>query len=409
MSLIQSARFFVPLLGAVLLLESTPAEASAPFLRVKFEEPGWGSIQGRSGWRLSLKVTFTDRAITFAGDLPTYGSGSTAILRDVDGCLAFEDCSQNVPQCPPGDENPFCLRDVLLFVQPDVDIPGLLDPRGYGGFRNPPGPPNLIFYDNQAAFVGPAGDELAGIDYGRNEDFRGLVILSNVGAGRFLEGVVTARDAQGRPTDYALREIQPLARRNLAGLMTDVTFELRNRPIPLRPTSSVGVSMVVPPFLFARYRFVDRCVGGNGDPDTCLTSEFIDRPEPLTVDPRFARWFFPGIDINSAENAIVRLQAFVVEGQAPDALPDCDNDGDVDVEDARCAGYNVLSDVGRVSFATTENHWCFSLDGISFGIPWFLQKSEIEVDLDGNGQTRFPFSCGDPGGGGATRRKSPPM
>lgn len=407
----RSAKISSLAFGVLLAILSEPAEASPPasaFLDVRFVDPPFGSIQTRAGWRLSLEVTVKDGASDFFPDFPTYGRASRIILRDVDECLKGFEQGCPAPSCPVGTSNPSCIPDITLLVRPDSDLPGLTDSRGYISPVQVVG--NAISFGSAGAPVGPQPARADGVDYGFNDDFPGLVVLSSVGAGRLLEAVVTARDGAGNPTDYALQDAQPLARRNLAGLMTDVDFELRSRPLPLRPVSRVGVSMTVPPFLFARYRLVDRCVTDPADTSTCIVEGLTERVEPLAVPSFFARWVFPGVDIDSSDNAIVRLTAFVVEGTAPGVLIDCDGDGDVDVSDARCAGYRVLSRIGRASFATTENHQCSDIEASE--TPWTLEKSEILVDLDGNGQTSFAESCGEAGGGGgggATRRRSPPM
>ena len=378
------------LILAFAVFAPTTAEATRPPprpIRIDFTSPNWGSVMSNSGWPLRLRMAvrpFQPRVDNFDFDRPGYSVISSIIF------------GPSFTECFPPDVGLVC-PDFLF--RPDQDAPNVTDPTGYivgasGLFR--------FQYGGEFFVLGVIPNRAAGIGYGHNDDLHGLVLLSNVGAGRVFEPNI---GSSGNVT--GLVDAAPLRRRNLAGLLTDVAVEYLNRPPLLLPTTVVSTGMTVPRSIFARWRLLDPCVGGVPGEGGCNDRTLPlakERVEGSTITADIVR---QDLTFNPASSAVsrVRLTAFLVTGIAPLELGDCDNNGRVNAADAECAGFELLSNETHVVFTTIDGvprTGCASGPGLA----WDIAGTQLVVDFDGNGDTLPP--C-DGGGGGSTGRKVPPM
>ncbi|MEM7676059.1 MAG: hypothetical protein AAF449_08665, partial [Myxococcota bacterium] len=219
-------------------------DSSSPLrlpLALGFQAPQTGAIQYRSGWRLSIAMTPREAQgfSIYVGDgaepYPKIGRTSSLLLRDLDGCPRIAD-----PRCPdvPGDELSFSFT-------PDQDLPFVADSAGEVDVRDQlasdAGRP-LFTYNGESVLIGPGIQTSStaspdGIGYGPNDDLPGLVLLSNVGVGQVLTSDL------GVPGNVTGFDPLPVPRaRNLAGLMTEVGFDLRRKS----NRTVVSTSMIVP-------------------------------------------------------------------------------------------------------------------------------------------------------------------
>ncbi|MEO1338253.1 MAG: hypothetical protein AAFV29_21595, partial [Myxococcota bacterium] len=316
-------------------------------LILRFETPGNDAIQYRSGWRFSLAMTprqqtgFTIISTTNE-PFPTYGDQAAILFQDLDNCPRILQ-----PSCPdiPGDE-------VFIRFTPDQDLPFIADTEGDAALRDQLATDDsrpIFNYDGMSIPVGPGiqpptlpatgttGGAPDGVGYGANDDLPGLVLLSNVGVGRVLTSTL------GSPGAVAgFDQLSPVRARNLAGLMTDVAFELRR--IPERTV--VSTSLLVPPLLFSELVIFDPCVAPSGAPfceftDTSGLQRIDGGPiQTATIVKTDAFDFATAQSPNVAE---VEVRAVMVAGNAPNFVDDCSGDGRVTARDLVCSGYEVLS------------------------------------------------------------------
>ncbi|MGI9286570.1 MAG: hypothetical protein ACR2P1_14385, partial [Pseudomonadales bacterium] len=97
----------------------------------------------------------------------------------------------------------------------------------------------------------------------------------------------------------------------------------------------------------------------------------------------------------------VELRAFVVQGDAPARVEDCNADGVIGAADAECMGYTQISNEVVIKFRQMGN----DIDPCPPNPdPWAGQTSGNWrfVDLDGNGS---PFGLVCPAGGGRTTQR----
>lgn len=279
---------------------------------------------------------------------------------------------------------------VLMEFRKDQDMVGAEDPIGRQEQRDAlaldsaSGRPifrhftllSLGTYDWVEAGYGPdtgADGVMDGIGYGADDDLPGLVVLSPAGVGRVMN-----RDFSLPPT---------LTQRNLAGFMSSVGWLPRNSfGLP-----EVTATMLLPNGLLAPIVQMDFCVAG-----TCMENGYyrVDGgPLQSYVFPPFDphSWGLDAIYQNIFANTRYELTAFIVKGVAPSTLADLDGDGRVGAEDARLAGYTLLSNEVRLPFRQTvmPGRACNNGTGRMHG---------LSADLDGDGQALPGCSMG--GGAG---------
>ncbi len=324
-------------------------------------------IQYRSGWPLTLKLITTDKhlegtlinavAEPVNGDYPEAGAMSSLVFDSgTDGCpwiegRAFLGILHGCPVQPDLDE-------VWLEFVPDVDFPGTEDVAGYGRtdiqelLNEPEDPPEWggpkLPYAN-----------LDGVGYGPNDDLPGLVLLSNVGVGVVYAPLVITSDYchwsgspplqiyvcddyGARPTDWRRAgpdsenvDYQVEARHNLAGMMGSVAYELNDQ----KRQTTITTSLVVPRYLFSHMVLVDTCwtgvpwAGGPSETNCPHQARIIDGG-PIVLSNN------AGFD---ADITVAEIRAFVVNGDAPAQLEDCNADGKVTADDVVCEGYTLIS------------------------------------------------------------------
>lgn len=340
-------------------------------------------LQFAAGWPIVFRLT-ANESLGIAQnqeppEFPLENSTGYVIVSDEDGCLDLPPPFVPVVPCPPGSD------DVYLEFTPDVDRAGMPDevyvgnPSGNPGRRaalaDPAqsGSPVFTAYGSAPRQVGPrTGDNVDdGFGFGADDDLPGLVVLSANGNGLVLDADFN------RPANRA--------RRNLAGFLNWVSYELRGST----GKTIVHAGMVVTQNLIAPLVLADDCVGTFADPD----SVYCDSPPRyrLNGSPVVLQSSGPTELIQSTypplANAIrYRIRAFVVSGVAPSELGDEDGDGDVDAADATAAGYTVISNEETVTVRRYVAGTCTGEANYLFG------------DIDGNGRA-LTFAVCPPGPG----------
>ncbi|MEM7612933.1 MAG: hypothetical protein AAF270_14710 [Pseudomonadota bacterium] len=397
----------VPTLGLVTLLASTPlATAGDPWVsaeprfpvRVALISPIRAqdrSIQYHAGWPLTFRIIpRVDVSLIVpsvpggpASAWPEVGATSFMMLRDLDDCPSAGGRiidPDGMPICPDisGDE-------LWLEFTPDEDAPGVADESGDDALREAmkdPARRSTVTFMGETHTFGPrVSDTRDGLGFGANDDLPGFVLLADAGVGVMLSDLgTTTSDGATLTTGWA--PLAPAVSRNLAGFMTSVGYELNDE----RLRTTITTSLIVPRHLTERRFLEDQCF--EAVPGVCETYRRVDGGPPV-----------PATDAN-LDNYDVTLRAFVVQGEAPDTLIDCDADGVVTADDATCMGYDVLSrervltfrQIGRADECNLlSDPWGSAADaGRSF------------VDFDGNGNF-ISLSCpgGSTGGGLPPRQR----
>ena len=364
-------------------------------------------VMSSSGWPLVLRVTGPDSALGIAVNaapmvFPGIAQSGYLVLADPDNCLElplpFFRGSDSPCATSPTDET------YVEFTN-DIELAGVLDGSGnpdrglaLGDALQSGGPVFRADGDSDSngvlepvdVVVGPdTGDAVPiagsselgtvadGVGFGADDDFPGLVLLSPTGPGLVLNSDFT------RPA--------VLQQRNLAGFLNAVAYELRGAG----NTTTFTLSMVVPHGLVAPIMKIDDCVGTF---DTTLgrcdgaARYQLDGDGIMREGDANAMFLYPAL-INATPYFEVR--AFIVNGIAPSVLADMNHDGVVSPEDARLAGYTVISNeqVIRVRQYATD---------ICTGTPLL---NVFYADFDGNGHDTSIFVC--PAGPGRITR--PPV
>ncbi|MEL6186924.1 MAG: hypothetical protein AAFU79_20050 [Myxococcota bacterium] len=387
------------------LLASSAADAHRPRppLFIGFDAPRNGAIQYRSGWKLSVLITPRDPqgfdVISPSNQpFPAEGEEAGLLLQDLDGCPSVIDAT-----CPsiPGDE-------IVFPFTADQDVPFIADGQGNPSLRNQlataAGRP-VFRYEGREIVVGPGiqppvvslpgGNlgEFDGIGYGANDDLPGLVLLSDTGVGRVLTSTL---GVAGAVTGFD--PLPTVRARNLAGLMTEVGFDLRRAS----RRTVVSTSLVVPENLFSPLVLFDECFS-NGAP-FCEIEEGsgawrIDGGTLRPVERSIVDSF--DFDTSPSPNVVdIEIRAVVVEGTAPTFVEDCNGDGQVTADDLRCEGYNVLSNEA-VRTVTVGGFFldCALQSELSSGAFGGPGANLIAVDFD---QSQIVGSILCPTGGGRT-------
>jgi hypothetical protein len=408
--------------------ESTPGCAANPggtgasLVLLEQLSPATGdalSIQFRAGWPLIFRASVVDAKMLGLGRMhaeqyaerllyqfPEFGQGAAIVFANPDGIWSY-----SVPTAPfwPRDESvlPFYPDpgDISRYVDDVAAAPLSHDPALRFALRPEFGGPLPQFaYDaiNGLSSVPQVPTE-DGVQFGADDDFPGLVILSNVGV-----GIVMSPLAQG------WNPVLPRQGRNLAGFTTSVGYELSDTV----GRTSVTAVMMVPRFLFSHLQLTDPCVGTvtldvDGNPVSCAGAA-IQRIDGGAIQPE-----------SLIDESLVELRAFVVEPvwsaalgrmETLDIVTDMNADGQVDAADAELMGWRVLSNevvfnfrqigsllVGRArTYAPLE--FCQPPARPDDPAPRLPAGASIDFDIDGNGYAAFDevFVC-PPGGSGVTR------
>ena len=385
-------------LGLFALLGPEPAAAQVKtpvLLLVNHPESNKSFIptQMSSGWPITITLRVREDAPLAAySGVPSFpGQGQTGyvVLDDPDGCLRVfpsfilpVGCDPTQP-LPPPDET-------YIEFTPDTDMPNVVDFSGNDALRpaltNANGGGPLLFRSlNQTGVVedrplGPfsgGGVDVNGAEiedgYGigaPDDDLPGLVVVTETGAGLVL-------DENFNPPPV-------MAARNLAGLLSNVTYQLNG----VFNRTSITASMVVPRSVFAPFIKVDNCVGNSS---TC------DQPSlwringgPLQTAPNndeIVKAGYPAL----FEEQTTLIRIFLVSGTAPAELADENGDGRIDRRDATAAGYTVLSNQAQIRVRQIHGDACFN-----------GMRTIIYEDFDGNGLAQLGIVC--PAGAGGVSR-----
>lgn len=377
------------------------------------------STQFRAGWPLIFRASVRGEDMLGIGRMhgeqyfellgyqfPEVGQGGAIVFEDTDGFWSY-----TVPEPPglPRDERvlPFYPDpgDITRYVD-DVDAaPQSHDPALRFALRPEFGGPlpKFAYFPITGLSTTPQVPVADGVQFGADDDFPGLVILSNVGAGIVMTPLATGWNP-----------VLPRQARNLAGFINSVGYELNDAD----GRTSVTASMVVPRFLFSHLQLVDPCVGtvtldGNGDPVSCSGAP-IQRIDggPMT----------PAAGIDQSE---VELRAFVVEPvwsaalgrlETLDIVSDMNADGRVTAVDAEMMGWRVLSNeivfpfrqigtqIARRARTYAPLDFCQRAARPDDPAPGLPAGASFDFDIDGNGYAAFDaiVVC-PPGGSGVTR------
>ena len=337
-----------------------------------------------SGWPLVLRAQGPDSALGIAVDasprvFPGIGQSGYLVLADPDSCLELpppffrgaEPCST-----APSDET-------YVEFDNDVDLVGVTDPSGNPdrllALANPLQSGGPVFtadgdadsngvLDPVDVVVGPdTGDAQSdGVGFGADDDFPSLVLLSPTGVGRVLN------------SDFSRPAV--LQQRNLAGFLNAVGYEL-NAP---GDVTTFTISMVVPHGLVGPIMKIDDCVGtfdtSVAHCDGAPRYQLDGGPVQVADTNTNAQGLYPRL-INTT--AFFELRAFLVSGTAPSVLSDLDHDGAITANDAKLAGYNVISNEQVVRFREYSTDLCT-------GVPLL---NVFYADFDGNGHDTSIFVC----------------
>jgi hypothetical protein len=209
----------------------------------------------------------------------------------------------------------------------------------------------------------PTGAEIPdGIGYGVNDDWPGLVLLSNRGVGVVLD----------EHFDRTALE----TRRNLAGMLEWSSFELSNG----KGQTTISAGATVPFGLLAPVIVADGAVGQATDRGEYVSPIKYRIDGGTVVDGPYGEQCLSDLYPTLAYATDLELRAFTVDGTAPGTLSDGDGDGDVDATDAELAGYAVSS---------SESVIHVRLWGEYFG------RIQVSADLDGNSVALAPNGCDD--------------
>ena len=376
-----------------------------------------------SGWPLEFKATVLrddsgnrpgivarQAATTYPGNRQT----AWIVFEDPDDCLEVYwepgDFDVVLPECLQGATDVVPDETYLEFSM-DFDNAGMSDPLAPNGdpvrlgnlkawerLSDPTlsGRPKFLSQnDNDIASglppsleeFGPrTGDAVKdGYGFGADDDFINLVVLARHGA-----GIVFDQDFN--------RPAGPLRQRNLAGFMNWVNYELT----AANGLTVVHAGMTVPYGLVAPLVKLDLCAAGGGvtsEPNCVVAGSGGTQGGLYRLDggPLVSR--SPLTDGQTAFDEVMEsltyvVRAFLVNGLAPSELSDLDGDGRVTAEDARLAGYDVISNEETIRLRQVSGFQCG-------GEPF---TNLIPFDFDGNGAVRTDIAC--PPGPGAI--KPPP-
>jgi hypothetical protein len=196
-------------------------------------------------------------------------------------------------------------------------------------------------------------------------------------------------------TDRHFNRGTPLTQRNLAGFLNSVSYMVNNE-IPAEPETDpnptgqpvITATLAVPEGLFAPVVQGDVCVG---NPCSGSLMWRIDSGPLVTGDSE-------GF-VSTLANRVTTIRAFIVNGNAPNALTDRNRDGLVDTRDAVLAGHKILSN--QVTFRIRniyETHCFYSVQDSEARPSLPLFPGVVLNDLDGNDAAPTLSCPASPGG-----------
>jgi len=369
-----------------------------PLVKLDIEAPQYRptlpyGIEFASGWPLAIHAVGSPDALGIATNampvqFPGIDQTGYLILTDPDACLELPPpFFRGDPPCStaPSDER-------YVEFTPGVDMVGVADHGGNPGRATALGDPassgeprydgvgdtnNDQVLDPVEVPIGPdTGGAIAdGVGYGADDDLPGLVLLSPNGPGLVLNA------------DFSRPSVR--TQRNLAGFLNSVAYELRSAG----GSTTFDASMVVPNGLIAPVMKIDACVGNF---DTTLGR--CDGAPLYQVDGSATVAATGSTGVQALYPQVLgavpyyEVRAFIVSGIAPSTLSDLNHDGRVTSDDAKLAGYNVISNEEVVRFREYSTDICT-------GVPLV---NVVYADFDGNGRATSPFVC--PAGPGQITR-----
>lgn len=365
-------------------------------------------LVAEGGWPLSIELSTDDALgiVTFNGsgieafpDLPQRLVDITSITNEAVGFLLF---SNPDGVSPAGDPDPsYCLSFPSFYFLPG-DFKSIAGSILTG--INHSGCPSILPPDEEYLYFAVGSDPVAftkktngSIDWereslvegsadppfpptGTSPRIPGLVILSDSGIGDFYNGPIPIYSPLSANYSYLLA--LPRKARNLAAYINSVGYLLRNGKDT--QDTVIVASWMAPKNIISPY--VER--DGNVGEGTCEPHDDVGTSETKLRINGSAElvdaWLeSPGSPLDSVllDLLEVKLRIFVVNGKAPQNLPDLNRDNIVDSADAIEAGYTLLSEEKTVSLRIALHNF--------FGTP---------VDLDANGCTGPAVSPAGAGG-----------
>ena len=277
---------------------------------------------------------------------------------------------------------------------PSISNKVYVDPDGIDDFGFAPPPFAVGPNTGGVGVIGPSGGYDEGATtfdcygYGADDDVPGLVIIANVGGARFF--------------DQSMNNVNPMAVRNMAGLLSSVAFEISDFGGKSAIVARMRSSYALAPIRFADMFFsIPSNSGFYPTAGYTLTTQ-IDGETSTTgvVGVENAAGAINAIREQFDDLYEVTITAALVDGIAPEIITDVNNDGIFDAVDIEATGATLLSTVDtltirQVSFdalAVTDEEECMRSSG-SFG-----SDSRLFIDLDGD---NYVATCQD--GDGTSR------
>ncbi len=388
------------------------------------------NVEQANGWQITASMTIPDCKLVGIGTpsvppvYPFVDDTGYIVLDDPDNCPSFVPFGDQINEyqahyCPPlsegyvGCEPPDWSEDPSwptgLDTCPDGDLlrdgwrplrpagfawpkdetwveitPGLSSPDVIpsncedGDCPEPEYGPLIWSHGNSGWEVIQTGPDLGSTEddvrFGSWSRMPGLVVLADHGPGVWT---TPPNEDEYSPAADFFDLPYPRKARNLAGLFGSAAYSLKgglNR-------TSLAAHVNVPYGLFTPVVLVDNVITNPTTDDfgtECVEGNALYRVDggPLTCQP----YEFTNHDVILSET-VVTVRVFMVDGVAPDVLEDQDNDGDVDIRDARYMGLKTVSNQEIFRFFQYHEDICG---------PYF--------DFDGNGGAAECALPGRPGG-----------
>ena len=302
---------------------------------------------------------------------------------DKDGCYSVEGFLKKPFQdCPGGDDEAF-----VEFTPDPYDAPGLYDGDGNDDVRDAlvddaPGNEKASLSNRGGAIdVGPktgggwrppgAPRESDGFGFGADDDFPHLIVVADVGAGRFFDKSFNISTGK-------------MKLRNFAGLAGHHFFEWQDEDgalsivtmIPVRrgtfePIAQLDMSATKGDF--AEFDFVRRY---ESNPPQGFT---FDGPPPKNIESRIQKALRDSEVIHT-----VVIRAWIVKEHAPAVLQDENGDGEITAEDSRLANYTVLSNMATLVVRQVREE---VIEDYVSGSECPYPGTIVFTDLDGDGES----------------------
>lgn len=368
-----------------------------------------------SGTTLHLKATI-ERSLGIFSTGSYVGNGQTGwiIFADPDNCVEIianvapmrfqSECLQQLYPNIPEDDYPdssIVPDETYLQFTIDRDAAGLADFTWNSDLADPTRSGEPVFAGVTRQLIGDEDPETPrefalgpftggtaddGFGYGSDDDLPGLVLLSNHGVG--IVYVDPDGDSSTRLLDFA--PAYPRARRNLAGFLNAVSYELKSN----NGKTNIHAEMTLPDGLIAPIVAVDNCLGAGLPEGECDGSnQFQVDGGPMQYNGG-GDFFGSGFGIWREQMLATtfEVRAFLVSGVAPSQLADLNLDGRVTAADAKAAGYTVISDEAVARFRQYPAFLCSEQGALT---------TVFGVDFDDNTAANIHIQC--PPGPGAIK------